>query len=616
MRARRRRVAVGLFGGLLVLPAVILAVLYWHGLQREREQEFAMVPEVARDAAARLAAAMSERVNTLLEDERKRFWYEYHRVFTPTDAIGDALMLQRSSLMTEVPPEGVVAYFNYDSRDGPDAEIAVFPGTGWEEEQQGLVDDLTRAIDAYRQLKFDEGMIARFSQLEGARNEQFPLVTAAVFFSDVNDSACVERCSHSMVARQVPVQTSDFMLEFYVDDAGDSHAVASRRSILWRGIDRVEPGQDCLRRLQRGFGLRQGMVLDVNWLFEELPVQLGAQILPETIRIRTWGDQADEDPERPVHAEIATLGTLGFQTKHAGEQEFGRLELVVDTEALVARFDARERRFVGLATMLGIALVAGLFLLLVSVHRELQQAERAENFVAAITHELRTPLSAIRLHGEMLRDGWTDDPDKRQAYYERILRETSRLSALVENVLEVSKVRQEPRPPKPGDLNRMVRAFARRHGKDGMLPDDIELELDPNLPHVMLIGEAVDGILDNLLENARKYAPAHDRGGQITFRTYRQRTRVVLEVADRGPGVPPEEQEHVFEAFHRMGNEATRTAPGTGLGLHLVALHARAMGGKARVRTRKGGGSLFQVLLVPAPRHSGPSGRATAPEGG
>ena len=89
-------------------------------------------------------------------------------------------------------------------------------------------------------------------------------------------------------------------------------------------------------------------------------------------------------------------------------------------------------------------------------------------------------------------------------------------------------------------------------------------------------------------------------GEPILVSTRREDHTVVLEVADRGPGVPASERDRIFEAFYRMGSEATRTATGTGLGLHLVRLHAEACGARASVLSREGGGSVFQVAFRPA----------------
>jgi two-component system sensor histidine kinase KdpD len=120
----------------------------------------------------------------------------------------------------------------------------------------------------------------------------------------------------------------------------------------------------------------------------------------------------------------------------------------------------------------------------------------------------------------------------------------------------------------------------------------------------MLNHDAVRSIVINLVENARKYAPveaARADTDPIRVVTRLEGQRVLLEVLDRGPGVPAEEREQIFQAFYRVGNEATRTARGTGLGLHLVALHAHSIGGHAEVLPRPGGGSIFRVSFRTAP---------------
>jgi signal transduction histidine kinase len=117
----------------------------------------------------------------------------------------------------------------------------------------------------------------------------------------------------------------------------------------------------------------------------------------------------------------------------------------------------------------------------------------------------------------------------------------------------------------------------------------------------------VRSIVVNLVENARKYAPV-DCPNRRTSRSWWSRAarrRGGARSARPRPGVAPEERERVFQAFYRVGNEATRTARGTGLGLHLVALHAESVGGHAQVRDREGGGAVFSVTFPPAPPEHG-----------
>ena len=241
---------------------------------------------------------------------------------------------------------------------------------------------------------------------------------------------------------------------------------------------------------------------------------------------------------------------------------------------------------------------------------EPSEAARTQNFVSAVTHELRTPLAAIRLYGEMLLEGWTDDPEKEREYHRRILRETNRLATLVERVLQKGRLTSATTKTQAVDLSRLVvrleEELAIAHPPDAPLSEgnsDLRFELGEGLPPALASPEVVSGILTNLIENARKYAPFNPddpRSEPILVRTRQEGTRVLLEVADRGPGIPAQHRDRIFEAFYRMGNEATRTATGTGLGLHLVRLQAEAVGAQATVRARDGGGSTFRVRFRPA----------------
>jgi signal transduction histidine kinase len=115
--------------------------------------------------------------------------------------------------------------------------------------------------------------------------------------------------------------------------------------------------------------------------------------------------------------------------------------------------------------------------------------------------------------------------------------------------------------------------------------------------------EALNTILVNLVENARKYAPVDPQkpnAEPLRVDTRLRRGKVVLEVSDRGPGIPPEERELVFEAFYRVGNETMRSSKGTGLGLHLVALQSEAIGASVAIFDRTGGGCTFRITFKSA----------------
>jgi signal transduction histidine kinase len=354
---------------------------------------------------------------------------------------------------------------------------------------------------------------------------------------------------------------------------------------------------DCFKAVKKGVLVVQGFFIDPSWLLDVMPVASAGVALDanqELLGLR-------ETP--PAGSEVASLNLideLGFEIPHQEDAKAFTLRVAIDKRGLDERLRSRELAFLSVAGMLVLSLGTGLVLLFRSVQRDLEAARRTENFVSAVTHELRTPLSAVKLYGEMLAEGWVTDESKRAEYYRRILRESTRLETLVERVLQKGQLTRNELAPEPGDLVRAIEPLVPLLLADGspQAAHDLVFELPPNLPLVMLHVECVRSIVTNLVENARKYAPVdtHDEKAEpIRVRAELVGRRVQLEVLDRGPGIPDEERKRIFQAFYRIGNEATRASKGTGLGLHLVALQAEALGAEVEALAREGGGTCFRV---------------------
>ncbi len=600
VRLKARRTALLLYSVLLVVPTVVLGGLHWHQLWREYRAELEDVPESARDAARRLVDGIAEHLDQLLSSEASRPFYHYAEIFAPEDQIGTELSLARSPLLREPIPKGILAWFNFDIAEGYEARVDVFYGRDFQAQAEGASSELQVAAQALLREDLEDGFLRRAARLGAVETFELPLVVAAVHRCQRDDLNGLADFLPLLREERVSINYSQLHLRLYVGADGSPRALATRRVLLADLDPELVERAPFLAPLAHGFGLVQGVFLDPYWLFEELPVWVSDRVLSGSERFLDEPVAAERDERSEFRFPVSLVRTLGFETRSNMEGDFGHVNIVIDKGEIESRFEAQSWRFFGVASMLALTLGTGMVLLLRSVGRELEQAQQTENFVAAVTHELRTPLSAIRLHAEMLMEGWVTDEAKRTEYYDRIMRETTRLSTLVERVLEKARLTAGPAAPEPGDLNALVENLRRdlevRAGSDGR---DLSFRLAPDLPSVLLVPEGVSGILDNLVENARKYAgPSEEQPIEVLTRLFRG--EVVLEVLDRGPGVPADEADHIFEAFYRVGNESTRTSTGTGLGLHLVALHAESMGGRASFHPRPNGGAIFRVVFARA----------------
>ena len=593
--------SLGLYGVLLVLPTLIFGWLYWRELEKDFIRQREEIPDKAERGADRIVAGMRERLDRLIESESQRPFFHYAKLFSPEDAMGDELSLLPSPIVKSPTPTGILGWFSFDRTGRLDSEIDIFLN-----EESGLrtgtAERLRPIIEEFRNRRAkDPGQLPELGRVSipELENVSIPLTAVAVAIGHERDLDCVRKCSPTMRGRTFLTGVSDFRLEFYVDSEGFPRAIASRRVIAMEPLDgELLREAECLKPLLKGFGLHQGFLIDPNWLFKDLPYDIAKQALDEDEELHTPAPAGPIDNFDSVFAEILPVKELGFEIDDGDNEDYGKLEVQIHTERIEERLARQSKRFLAVGFMLVVTLVGGMTLLYRSVRRELDQAHRMQNFVAAVTHELRTPVSTIRLHAEMLLDGWVS-PEKQEEYYRRIVRETNRLSTLVERVLEKSRLKENVTQPVPGDLNEHVASM-----QDDLIhaegeKNDLAFQLEQKLPPVWLTSEGVSAILSNLVENARKYAPVSN-GEPILVRTRWSSGNVLLEVADRGPGVPPSERERIFEAFYRVGSEETRTTTGTGLGLHLVRLHAETCGAKVSVENREGGGSLFRVAFRPA----------------
>jgi len=256
-------------------------------------------------------------------------------------------------------------------------------------------------------------------------------------------------------------------------------------------------------------------------------------------------------------------------------------------------------RTIGRYVVLGVlaAIIGSGTLLLWTASRHRRESLQKSGFVSNVSHELKTPLTTIRLHAEMLGEQRVRDPEKRQRYLDTIVEESQRLTRLVNNVLDFSRLEKQrhPRNPQHLDLSlwlrERIRAVQPRAEQTGFT---IKAEIPEQLIIAIVDPDALEQVFLNLVDNALKYAAS---GGELHVRLVTTPDAIELTFADRGPGIPRAHRRRIFEAFHRVDNSLTARSAGCGLGLNIATRLLHEEGGTLTYRDNPGGGACFIMRL-------------------
>ncbi|HTJ43286.1 MAG TPA: HAMP domain-containing sensor histidine kinase, partial [Kofleriaceae bacterium] len=258
----------------------------------------------------------------------------------------------------------------------------------------------------------------------------------------------------------------------------------------------------------------------------------------------------------------------------------------------------RSRRHVALTVGLAAMLALGLLATIRGAARERELSRLKSNFVSTVSHELKTPLTSIRMFAEMLEQGVArGDADRTAKYHGIIVKESQRLGLLIANLLDYAQIERGTRRYK---LERKAVAEVARRAVETFLDlhagNEIAIEVSPTAERTLaLVDEDVMiQALLNLLANAAKYGGA---GKPIRVAVARPGHEVTVTVIDQGPGIAPEEHERIFREFYRAPAAHEAGVEGTGLGLALVKNHVEAHGGRVAVESQPGKGAAFTIAL-------------------
>jgi signal transduction histidine kinase len=253
--------------------------------------------------------------------------------------------------------------------------------------------------------------------------------------------------------------------------------------------------------------------------------------------------------------------------------------------------------------ILSLLIIGGVILTKRIVSKEMAVARLKSDFVSNVSHELRTPLALIRLYAETLELGRITTQDKKDQYYQIIRKESERLTALINNILDFSRIEagRKEYEFRETDIAELVRntldSYRYQVEQQGF---ELKENIEPDLPQVYVDREAIARALVNLVNNALKYS---NREKFLGVKLYKDNSRVKLEVEDHGIGIASRDQAKIFEKFYRAEDPLVHNTKGSGLGLSLVQHITRAHGGDIAVESTPGRGSKFILSLPLGTRH-------------
>lgn len=293
-------------------------------------------------------------------------------------------------------------------------------------------------------------------------------------------------------------------------------------------------------------------------------------------------------------------GLLEYAAPYEQSRETWRVRTSYGAQTIPDIVTANTRPQMVLMIVMALVMAGGVFFVASAAAREVRVAELKSNFVASVSHDLKTPLALIQLFAETLELGRVRNPERAQEYYRIINAEARKLTRLIENILDFSRMEAGLRPYRPGpvDIGALTRqVLTDMESQFNQAQFTVTTHVEPNLPPVNVDEEAVEQAIENLLANAMKYSgDARD----IDVHVSRANSHVCVSVKDRGIGISRREQKKIFRKFYRVDRGLGGGPQGCGLGLAIVDHTMRGHGGFVRVDSEPEHGSTF-TLHFPIP---------------
>jgi signal transduction histidine kinase len=447
---------------------------------------------------------------------------------------------------------------------------------------------LQRLAECYRKAGRRDSAVRAYRELLGLADQQIGQVSAELL-------ARFELCTLGMGDRPA----------FYRDLVAGRWKLDKFRYLFYSDEARGwVPGLDAAREIERE---KLAMSAAVEAYLENRRRVLGnylalwqgeeGLIVPAGIVRQRLEQFAALDPElrvRLVETEAPRSSMAAIQTLSDRDLPWVVEAAPADPVRLHARASQLRQVYLAMLLLVFSLLVVGSYITARAVKRELEVARLKSEFVSTVSHEFRSPLTAIRQLSELLERGRVTAEEKRQEYYALISRESSRLSRLVENLLDFPRI-EEGR--KQYHFDRLDTAEWLRELASGFRGGNLTSSIPPELPPILGDRVALTSAVENLLDNAVKCSPP---GAPVAFEAEASGAELSIRIRDRGYGIAEEDRAHVFERFYRGNGEVSRKVKGAGVGLSLVRQVVEAHGGTVDFDTRVGEGSVFRIRLKTA----------------
>ncbi len=585
---RRSEKLFFVFVAIILIPSMIFAYNAYSSLEEKREtlliKERLQIENILNQISEKTEKELLAREKV----ETRRPYYEYSYYFTPESVVSNDLVLQQSPLSKFPEDKLIVGYFQIDNKKKLTSPF--FFG-------DELENEMVESLDKKQQfLKLIEAKAypTLLKEMEITRTNPFKVV---------NQSAGVQMNYEKIIDIYRIVRSG----APYINIVGPKKFSFPKKDVLKRSLKKLTRHNKKrlfdiihyhpIQYLYKDGGLFafrkvvikqkvyiQGYMLNISYLINEILSKFISENTPKNFSIYT---QKLKNIEPFASASISD--NLNFIKLFVYKNDNSLIDSIIEKETI---------KYYSSTFALFSIIFVGFAFIFQTIRSESEINRKKSDFISAVTHELKTPLTSIRMYSEMLLDNMVTDEAKKARYYKFMVKESERLTRLIDNVLDFSKIENNNKVfnMEDGNLSELMLDLCEKY-KNNLQLSGFEFIVDINdVSNATFDRDAITQVFINLLDNAVKYSSASALKS-IRVSLNESHNRIILEIADKGIGIPKNAQKTIFDKFFRVENEMTRTSKGAGIGLSIVKEYVKAHGGTIDISSKEKRGTRFIISL-------------------